>query len=320
MAFKQTAQEAHDTIFKELGQDIVDIFKRDDWSDLQINPDGSVWLDTDCNRKIECFYTVNGLCNAALTLAAYLTKEFNFTTSQQLDGTIPLTGIRAVFFNSPVVKKISCIFRRLNTLSLRPSDLIEMGSVTKEQSELIIQAILEKKNIIFAGATGSGKTTMMNAFLTQIPDDQRVMTVEDTEELDIQQPNYVNFYVNNYYGYQDSIAGVLRSRPDRLIVGELRYGEQCLQTLKLFNTGHPGGMATIHANDCDNAILRMRQLCQEVSKMDAESLDYMILGIIDLIIFIVRVPGSNKRYVKEIAFTSDIIDRRKKIERERSQH
>lgn len=301
MASELTASGAWENIKTELGPDIVDILEnRKDWSDLMINPNGTVFLDTDEKKQIDISYSDSGLFSAAFILAAYLHKPFNEKEGQQLDGTLPTTSIRALFLCPPTVRRITCVFRRLNTINFVPSDLIKMGTITKEQSDMLIRAIREKRNIIFAGATGSGKTTILNAYLSQFPYNERIWTVEDSEELNVSQPNCVSQTVNDFMTYQASISSFLRGAPERLIIGEMRYGEQCLQTIKMWNTGHPGGMSTIHANSCEDTIYRMRQLCQEVSMMSASELDEMIKHILDVIVYIKRIPGTKKRVVTDI--------------------
>jgi len=144
---------------------------------------------------------------------------------------------------------------------------VKNGLMTCEQYEALIKAIHARQNIVISGGTGSGKTTLANAVLAKIIDTgDRIITVEDTPELRLLSPKGLQLFTKNSIGYgcQQALKDILRLRPDRIVVGELRDGA-CLDLIKAWNTGHSGGLTTIHANSCELAMRRIESLIAEVS-------------------------------------------------------
>ena len=146
----------------------------------------------------------------------------------------------------------------------------------------IIEAIGARRNIVIAGGTGSGKTTLMNALIDAIvtgaPDD-RIYIVEDTAEIQCTARNHVSLVVEPRLSAL-AVRKSLRFFPDRNNFGELRYGETALELLKAWNTGHPGGITTIHANSADSVINRLRNLLDEVNLTNSDDLIDQSIGLI----------------------------------------
>lgn len=200
---------------------------------------------------------------------------------------------------------------------LRPNleQLIEWGSISQSDSNFILDQFIKKSpasNLVIVGATGSGKTTYANAFLKMIPTHQRVITIEEVEELECQVPNLVRLIVNEQTGVtaRELVKASLRLRPDRVIIGESR-GDETFDVIRLFNTGHPGSLTTIHASSAElglDAIEMMYQMSLPANAViPTEVVRKYIAGAVNLIVYVDRsyeaLPdGTQKsiRTVKEI--------------------
>jgi type IV secretion system protein TrbB len=169
---------------------------------------------------------------------------------------------------------------RIYTLSDYVSDQI----VTPIQAAALRQAVRDRRNLLICGGTSSGKTTLANALLAEIADlDERVILIEDTRELQCAAPDCVALRTRpGVVSMADLVRSTLRLRPDRIIIGEVR-GAEALDMLKAWNTGHPGGIATVHANSARSALYRIEQLVQESVVTVPRRL---IADAIDLIVFI----------------------------------
>jgi type IV secretion system protein VirB11 len=169
---------------------------------------------------------------------------------------------------------------RIHTLA----DYVRDGIMAAELARLLSLAVVERRNILVAGGTSSGKTTLANALLAELAArDERVILIEDTRELQCAAPDTVALRTRlGAVTMADLVRSTLRLRPDRIIIGEVRGGE-ALDMLKAWNTGHPGGIATVHANSAPAALYRLEQLIQEVVTAVPRRL---IAEAIDLVVFI----------------------------------
>ena len=170
---------------------------------------------------------------------------------------------------------------RLYTLA----DYVADGIMGAEAARLLGLAVVERRNILVAGGTSSGKTTLANALLAEMADlDERVILIEDTRELQCAAPDVVALRTRaGHVGMADLVRSTLRLRPDRIVIGEVR-GREALDMLKAWNTGHPGGIATVHANSALAALYRIEQLVQEAvvtvpRRLIAEAID--VVAFID---------------------------------------
>jgi type IV secretion system protein VirB11 len=176
-------------------------------------------------------------------------------------------------------------------------DYAASGVISTDQLAALKAAIATRANIIVAGGTGSGKTTLANALLAEIASlDERVVILEDTRELQCAAEDVVALRTQpGSVSLSDLVRSTLRLRPDRIIVGEVRGGE-ALDLLKAWNTGHPGGIATLHANSAQAALTRLEHLAMEACDAPPTAL---ICEAIDLIVFI-RRGGPAGRTVSEL--------------------
>ncbi len=156
--------------------------------------------------------------------------------------------------------------RRFGRSPLRVKDLVGLGSVSRESISFLAGCVRAKLNVVVSGGTGSGKTTMLNALSAFVPEDERVVTIEDSAELQLQQPHVVrletrpsNIEGKGEIAARDLVRNSLRMRPDRIIIGEVRSAE-VLDMLQAMNTGHDGSMTTIHANSPRDALTRLEAM------------------------------------------------------------
>lgn len=167
----------------------------------------------------------------------------------------------------PVVETPIFSIRKHTSQIFQLEDYVQKSEITLEQYDSLMQAIIERQNIVIAGGTGSGKTTIANAILAKMIDSgDRIITVEDTPELRVPSNISLQIFTKESIGYgaRQALKDILRLRPDRIILGELRDGA-CLDLIKAWNTGHSGGLTTVHANSCELALQRIESLIAEVS-------------------------------------------------------
>ncbi len=167
----------------------------------------------------------------------------------------------------PIALRGSCItIRKFSKVPLTLEKLIQFGSITERMGRFLTRCVHAKKNIVISGGTGSGKTTLLNVLSAAIPDDERIVTIEDAAELQLKQPHVVsmetrpaNLEGKGEYTIRDLVKNALRMRPDRIVVGECRGGE-ALDMLQAMNTGHDGSLTTTHANSPEEALSRLETL------------------------------------------------------------
>jgi len=192
--------------------------------------------------------------------------------------------------------------RRFERGRLSINQLIELGSITAHMAELVRACVIARLNIIISGGTGSGKTTLLNVLSSYIPEEERIVTIEDAAELRLQQDHIVRLETKpaNVEGagavvIRDLVRNALRMRPDRIVVGEVRGGE-ALDMLQAMNTGHDGSLTTLHANSPRDALSRLETMCM-MSGMDMplKVIRTQIASAVDLIIQISRLKDGTRK-------------------------
>ncbi|MCZ6709949.1 MAG: CpaF family protein [Gammaproteobacteria bacterium] len=194
--------------------------------------------------------------------------------------------------------------RRFSKDMLGVEDLIETGSMTAELAEVVGAAVRGRMNIIVSGGTGAGKTTMLNLLSGFIPETERIVTIEDSAELQLRQPHVVrletrpaNIEGKGRIAARDLVINSLRMRPERIIVGEVRGGE-ALDMLQAMNTGHDGSLTTIHANTPRDALSRIENMVSMTGiSLPTKALREQIASAIDLVIQIARHEDGKRRIV-----------------------
>ena len=194
--------------------------------------------------------------------------------------------------------------RRFGTDPLKMPALIENGALTKEIAILFEMCVRARLNIIISGGTGAGKTTLLNAMSAYIPLDERIVTIEDSAELQLQQPHCVRLETrpSNIEGrgeitQRDLVKNSLRMRPDRIVVGEVRGGE-AIDMLQAMNTGHDGSLTTIHANSPRDALSRLETMIQMTGmRLSDRAMRQQIASAVNLVIQVARLTDGTRRIV-----------------------
>ena len=195
--------------------------------------------------------------------------------------------------------------RRFGHRPLSLDELSGFGSICPEMVQLLSAAVEGRINIMFSGGTGSGKTTMLNAFSRYIPEDERIVTIEDSAELQLQRRHVVSLETRpeNAEGagevtQRDLVRNALRMRPDRIVVGEVR-GEESLDMLQAMNTGHEGSLTTIHANDTDDALSRLEVMTSMAGfDLPVSVVRRYIASAITVVVHLARLKGGVRRVTR----------------------
>ena len=175
-------------------------------------------------------------------------------------------GSRVAIVLPPVVRYGGITIRRFGGRQFTAQDLVELGSLPMEVLEEAALVLRARGNILIAGGTGAGKTTLLQALATLIPDEERLVVIEDTTEIQLRAPNLLQMEARELgdsgLTIRDLVRESLRHRPDRLILGEVRGGEAA-DLIQALNTGHGGSLSTIHANDAESALVRLASCALE---------------------------------------------------------
>ena len=179
-------------------------------------------------------------------------------------------------------------------------DLVAKGALTRTVAEFLRAIVLGRRNILISGGTGTGKTTLLNCLSDFIPDQERIVTIEDTAELQLAKEHVVrmetkeaNVEGTGEYTIRDLVRNALRMRPDRIVVGECR-GPEALDMLQAMNTGHDGSLTTIHANSSAEVLLRLEVLVQMAADLPASSIHQQIGSAIDIIVQLKRLRDGRR--------------------------
>ncbi|WP_322509051.1 CpaF family protein [Anaerolinea sp.] len=194
--------------------------------------------------------------------------------------------------------------RKFQKDKLTIQQLINYGSITENMANFIRACVIARLNIIISGGTGSGKTTLLNILSSFIPEDERIVTIEDAAELKLQQEHVVrletkppNSEGRNAVTIRDLVRNALRMRPDRIVVGECRGGE-ALDMLQAMNTGHDGSLTTLHANTPRDALSRLETMClMSGMELPVRVIREQIASAIDLIIQVARLKDGSRKVV-----------------------
>jgi type IV secretion system protein VirB11 len=233
--------------------------------EVMLNPDGRLWIDR-LSGGLEDTGTRIGPADAEriVRLVAHHVGLEVHAGSPRISAELPESGERFEGLVPPVVAAPCFAIRRPAVAVFTLGDYVQAGIMSGLQADLLRAAVRDRKNILVAGGTSTGKTTLVNALLAEIAQTgDRVVLIEDTRELQCAAPNLVALRTKDGAAtLSDLVRSALRLRPDRIPIGEVR-GAEALDLLKAWGTGHPGGVGTLHAGSAMGALRRLEQLIQE---------------------------------------------------------
>jgi pilus assembly protein CpaF len=285
----------------------------DSISEIMGNPDASWWYERDgivCREPSICF-DAGPLRTGLEVIANQLGKKLD-DDNPLLHAQLP-DGSRLAAVIPPVVRPAPALtIRKFPSRHYTVDDLIARGTLTRPLADLLAEQIREGKTLLISGGTSTGKTTVLRALASAIPDDQRVVVIEDTSELHLAKPNLlaVECQTDTFKAsitFDDLLKSALRWRPDRIILGEVR-GMEARTLLDSLNTGHTGSLATIHANSALRALRRFANLVlRSHSQATFEDIEAEIGEAVNYVAHVEREPG--RRVIREV-LRLDEYDRR----------
>lgn len=234
-------------------------------SEIMVNPDGSVWMEKDgfIQSQPGIRFDEGSLLTGLEVIANRFGKRLN-SDSPILNLRLP-DGSRLAAMIAPIVHPQPLMtIRKFTARNFTMSDLMDRRMLTAEQAAILTDAVQRGENILISGGTGTGKTTLLNVLADAIPQQERILLIEDTAELHLRKPHLVAVEAQtdthrNPITFEDLLKAALRHRPDRILVGEIR-GPEARTLLDAMNTGHRGVLSTLHASSAQGALLRLRTL------------------------------------------------------------
>jgi len=302
MRDKHSEQRHLDMLKTALGNELVEFLADDNIIEIMANPDGKIWLDTLSKGKYAAEIILPDVqrLNIIKLIASFNHLLVN-ENHPEVACELAFAAARFQAWIYPVSEHPTFTIRKKARQILSLDDYVKNHWMTAQQADTLKKAIKNRYNILIAGGTGSGKTTFSNALLNELnQSSDRIIVLEDLPELQINADDVVTLRTNSVTTMRDLVKGSLRMRPDRIIIGEVRDGA-ALDLLKAWNTGHPGGFCTIHANRADSVISRLEDLIMEVVPQVPHRL---IHEAVDIIIFMQK-QGSRDYTVAEIKLLSE---------------
>lgn len=267
--------------------------------EIMVNPDGKLWVDQAGRGRGFSGHVLRAADTERIIriVAAHIRTEAH-AESPIVSAELPETRERFEGLLPPIVAAPCFSIRKPAGLTFRLGDYVSKSIMTEDQAQVLGQAVIDRLNILVAGGTSSGKTTLANALLAEIATmGERIIILEDTRELRCEGEDCIALKTKpGVASLADLVRSTLRLRPDRIIIGEVRGGE-ALDMLKAWNTGHPGGVATVHANSGAAALARLEQLIQEAVAIVPKTL---IAEAIDVIVYL-QGRGEERRVTELIA-------------------
>ena len=279
---------------REMGVEIAACLADASVAEVMLNPDGVLWVERfgqgmqpmgemSASQALAFLSSVAASLNTAITRESpILEGELGLLDGSRIEGAIP-----------PVVPNPIFAIRKRASMVYTLDEYACMEILGGEQVLLLREAIQAHKNILVVGGTGSGKTTLVNALIAAMVDlcpGDRLIIMEDTSEIQCSAPNQVTLRTSSTVDMNGLLKACMRLRPDRILVGEVR-GREALDLLKAWNTGHPGGVATLHANSAVAGLTRLEQLIGEATPTP---MPHLIAEAVDVLIYIERTPEGRR--------------------------
>ena len=284
---------------------IQDLILDPDVSEIMVNGPDQIFVEKDgyIQAVPRVRLTPESLMVAVKNIARRLGDDIS-EAKPLLDSRLP-DGSRVAAVIPPCsIQGVTLTIRKFNSHRFRMDNLIDVGTLTAKTAGTLTQNVLDRKNILICGGTGGGKTTLLNTLADFIPENERIVLIEDTAEIQLHKQNVVRFEARREQNglpavtIRDLLRTTLRHRPDRIILGEIRGGE-AFDLLQLLNTGHSGTLSTVHANSAAQGISRFTTcVLQSGIEMPYRAIKTNIADSLNVIVQIERRPGM--RFVSQV--------------------
>jgi P-type conjugative transfer ATPase TrbB len=277
--------------------------------EIMFNADGVLWEER-LGEPMKRLGTLRPAQAEAIikTIAGYHGKEIT-RTKPILEGELPLDGSRFAGQLPPIVTAPVFSIRKRAIAIFTLEQYVSAGIMTSVQYDVLKAAVMNHRNILVIGGTGSGKTTLVNAVINEMVQcnpSERVVIIEDTGEIQCAAENFVQYHTSLDVSMTDLLKVILRMRPDRILVGEVR-GAEALDLLDAWNTGHEGGAATLHANNAAAGLTRLKSLISR-NKSAPSDIESLIAEAVHVVVHITKTPQG--RRIQEILEVSGYVDGR----------
>ena len=302
----QTDQLIDDVLDELLGLGPLEPLLKDETvSDILINTHASVYVErrgrlelTDVKFQ-DTRHLVRIINKIVAAVGRRVDESQPMVDARLADGSRVNAIIPPLAVDGPLVS-----IRKFAKIPIHMARLVELGSVTDEMSQVLQAIVRARRNVLISGGTGSGKTTLLNAMSAFIESRERIVTIEDSAELQLQQPHVgrletrpANIEGKGEVVQRDLVRNALRMRPDRIIVGEVRAGE-AFDMLQAMNTGHDGSMTTVHANSARDALSRVEQMIGMAGlEISPRSIRQQIAAAINVVVQVERMDDGQRRLV-----------------------
>ena len=293
---QQVQERRLDELLKrQLGPRILAAIADPQITEIIVNEDGRLWFESYGSGMREAGVTLAPSQVESLigTVAASLGTVAN-VANPIIEGELPIAAIRFEGLLPPVARKPCCVMRKPAQVLYTLNDYVRDQILSEAYGDVLRSAIDQRRNIVIAGGTGSGKTTLAGALINEMVErsdpNERYVIIEDTLEIQCRAKNLAQLHTAEGADMTRLVRTTMRLRPDRIIIGEVR-GAEALALLKAWNTGHPGGVTTIHANSGKAALTRLSSLVQEAGVPPQPEL---LAETINLVAFIVRTTSGRR--------------------------
>jgi type IV secretion system protein TrbB len=293
---QQVQERRLDELLKrQLGPRILAAIADPQITEIIVNEDGRLWFESHGSgmREAGLILAPSQVESLIGTVAASLGTVAN-VANPIIEGELPIAAIRFEGLLPPVARKPCCVMRKPAQVLYTLNDYVRDQILSEAHGAVLRSAIDQRRNIVIAGGTGSGKTTLAGALINEMVErsdpNERYVIIEDTLEIQCRAKNLAQLHTAEGADMTRLVRTTMRLRPDRIIIGEVR-GAEALALLKAWNTGHPGGVTTIHANGGKAALTRLSSLVQEAGVPPQPEL---IAETINLVAFIVRTISGRR--------------------------
>lgn len=297
-----TQARGHEKLRRECGETFLKALADPQTIEILLNADGRLWQER-LGEKLRVIGSMNP--SQAEAMIRTVAASLNTTITQDrptVEGEFPLDGSRFAGQLPPVVGAPTFALRKKASAVFTLGQYVEAGIMTGRHRVIIEEAVAAHRNILVIGGTGSGKTTLTNAIIAEVVrqnDQERIVIIEDTGEIQCSAPNSVTYHTTVEVSMTKLLRTTLRMRPDRILVGEVR-GPEALDLLMAWNTGHEGGVATIHANDARAGLSRLATLIS-MHPDSPRPIEPLIGEAVHLLIHMVKTKEGSRRVSEIVA-------------------